>query len=143
MAVDPLTNRIMANIYKADKQSYLAQDPKAFMEAVIEGVKEGLDFQTIEKALRAAGGAFYLIARNPEPHFYSQHIQPRLPGNAKNQKYFLWTSSGSRVQPDLFKESQSYEDNFAKLKETGFSTRISNAPVQEQIKKGRVDLINT
>lgn len=58
------------------------------------GVKEGLDFQMIETALRVAGCQTFLIARNPEPHFHKQHTQPRLPGDTKNQKYWLYIASG-------------------------------------------------
>ncbi|HEX4839404.1 MAG TPA: hypothetical protein VFU89_03060 [Rhabdochlamydiaceae bacterium] len=130
-----LVERIMPGILAAEQESIRTKDARVFGRAVRKGVEEGLDLQTIEKALRTAGRITYLIARNPRSDFHAQHIQPRLPGDAKNQKYWLYAASSLCVNPHLLQESESYEDNFAKLKETGFATRISDAAFQDQFKK--------
>lgn len=130
-----LVNRIMPTIFAAEEESNRTQNAIAFSEAVKKGVIEGLDLQTIERCLRAAHRTAYLIARRPESYFHAQHVQPRLPGDTRNQKYWVYAASGPHVKKELFKESQSYEENFAKLKETGFATQISDAPLQDGIKK--------
>ena len=104
-------------------------------KAVIQGTKGGLDLQTIEKALRVAKRSTYLIALDPEPYFHEDHIQPRLPGDTQKQKYWLYFSNDPDALKKLFKESTSYEENFAKLKETGFATQISSAPLKKGVKK--------
>jgi len=129
-----LVNRIMPAIFAAEDESNRSQNVVAFGLAVRRGVEEGLDLQTIERALRAAHRTAYLIARSPESHFHAQYIQPRLPGDTMNLKYWLYAASASHVDQELLKESRSYEENFAKLKETGFATQISDAPLQNQVK---------
>jgi hypothetical protein len=126
----PAQTPAMTAIFKAEQESAQTQSPMPFHAAVRKGVNDGLDFQTIEKALRVAGCQTFLIARKPEAHFHAHHIQSRLPGDTKNQKYWLYAASGSHVAMELFKESQTYEENFAKLKETGFAIQVSDAPPQ-------------
>jgi len=130
-----LVNRIMPTIFAAEEESNRSEKTMSFGQAVRKGVEEGLDLQTIEKALRAGHRTAYLIARRPESYFHAQHVQPRLPGDTRNQKYWVYAASGPHVERELFKESQSYEENFAKLKEAGFAAQISNAPFQDGVKK--------
>lgn len=132
MSTKPVGNSVnlaITSILEAEKK-----DLTEFFSAVTEATKQGIDFQTIEKALRAAGRHTFLIATKPENLYKS--VQCRFPGDDAEKKYCIYAERGSweKVLQAIQHGSSGYEENFAKLKETGFATKPAGVPISQVVK---------
>jgi hypothetical protein len=120
----------MEPIFQAEKKGLVE-----FSQAIMSATKQGLDFQTIERILRAANSQCFLIARDPAP-VYTRDMKCIFAGDSTEKKYYLFVS----IRPpflalqEILEESSSYEENFLKLLETGFATKSDDIPLSKQYK---------
>ena len=139
MSANPVgscVNSAIASILEAERMSAQKGDITDFFAAVTEATKQGADFQTIEKALRVAGRHTFLIATKPE-NFYKTKVSCRFPGDATEKQYCIYAEHGpwEKVLRAIQHGSLNYEDNFAKLKETGFAIKPSDVSVLQIAKQ--------
>lgn len=129
-------NSAIAAVLEAERMSAQKKDLTDFFAAVTEAAKQGIDFQTIEKALRAAQRHTFLIATRPE-NFYNQKVPCRFPGDVAERKYCIYAECGpwEKVLRAIQHGSLNYDDNFAKLKETGFAIQPENVSLQQVAKE--------
>ncbi len=88
-------------------------------------------FQEIEAALREAGCITHIIARsNLAP---GMSIEWPL-GTAKTYALFLSVRPQELAMEELLEQSSSYEENFAKLEQTGMHTADADKPLIPQFR---------
>ena len=104
-------------------------------------VNEGLNLQQIETVLREKNCFTYLIARKRNPS-HGENLTFKLPkGTLKTYFLFLSTKDPEQAKRELLEESESYRENFKKLKDTGFICISEDVPVASQFKSGTLELL--
>lgn len=98
------------------------KDHQLIYQTIISCTKRGISFQEIESELRKNACATFLIAMD-NTHFTSTDMMITFPASSEQKKYMLVIAMNERLAMDQIKErSQTYDENFRKLQDTGFIT---------------------
>lgn len=99
----------------------------------------GVNLQQIETVLREKNCFTYLIARKRDSS-HGDDLSIQLQDVIKTYFLFFSTRPKEIAMIELLEESSSYEENFEKLKDTGFLRSKKNKPLSKQFNSGQLTL---
>jgi hypothetical protein len=134
-----LLDQEMSNIFRADQQT---RDSLTVGVEIAKCVNRyGHTLQQIESRLRDKHCWSFLIARKRNSS-HGPNLRFMLAGVNKTYNLFISTHKPDIAMQELLQESSSYQENFAKLADTGFIMYDNSKPVTQQFRSGTLQVNN-
>jgi len=128
-----LLDQQMSDIFRADQQT---RDTMTVGSEIAKCVKRcGLTLQQIESRLRERRCWTYLIAQKRNSS-HGPELRFALLGVNKTYNLFISTRNPDIAMQQLLEESSSYQENFAKLADTGFMMYDRSKQLAQQFRSG-------